>query len=221
LADVNELDVLHIPPAWPLAAAAVDRLPCGELGVPDLDDDPCWRLVAAFLVECRHAQTRRAYSTEFDRTVSLVIPQYCRGPSLRLPTSRSDLRAFKNTQRIQAMLRFMTQRAKATMLTIGIVAMVAADAGVQSRAVDTLSVLAAIVFAALLVREAVIVLVRHLRRATATAAAILRSGGFVLLWRNVGDAGTETDVRRPDSIREVLRTGGFSLFRRVDDGLDA
>ena len=60
--DVDELTVLRIPPAPALSAAAVDRLPRGELGVPELDDDPYWRLVAAFLVECRRAQTRRASS---------------------------------------------------------------------------------------------------------------------------------------------------------------
>ena len=62
--DVDELDVLRIPPAPALPAAAVDRLPRGELGVPELDEDPYWRLVAAFLVECRRAQTRRAYFTD-------------------------------------------------------------------------------------------------------------------------------------------------------------
>ena len=62
--DVDELDVVRIPPAPPLPAAAVDRLPRGELGVPELDEDPYWRLVAAFLVECRRAQTRRAYFTD-------------------------------------------------------------------------------------------------------------------------------------------------------------
>jgi hypothetical protein len=36
----------------------------GELGVAGLDEDPFWRLVAAFLVECRRAQTRRAYFTD-------------------------------------------------------------------------------------------------------------------------------------------------------------
>ena len=62
--DVDELDVLRIPPAPPLPAAAVDRLPRGELGVPELDEDPYWRLAAAFLVECRRAQTQRAYFTD-------------------------------------------------------------------------------------------------------------------------------------------------------------
>jgi len=47
-----------------LPAAAVDRLPRGELGVPELDEDPFWRLASAFLVECRRAQTRRAYFTD-------------------------------------------------------------------------------------------------------------------------------------------------------------
>jgi site-specific recombinase XerD len=62
--DVDELDVLGIPSAPALPAAAIDRLPRGELGVPELDEDPYWRLVAAFLVECRRAQTRRAYFTD-------------------------------------------------------------------------------------------------------------------------------------------------------------
>jgi site-specific recombinase XerD len=53
---------LAVAPALP--AAAVDRLPRGELGVPEVDEDPFWRLVAAFLVECRRAQTRRAYFTD-------------------------------------------------------------------------------------------------------------------------------------------------------------
>jgi site-specific recombinase XerD len=62
--DVDQLDVVRIPPAPVLPGAAVDRLPRGELGVPELDEDPFWRLVAAFLVECRRAQTRRAYFTD-------------------------------------------------------------------------------------------------------------------------------------------------------------
>ena len=62
--DVDELNVLRIPPAPALPTAAVARLPRGELGVPELDDDPFWRLVAAFLIECRRAQTRRAYFTD-------------------------------------------------------------------------------------------------------------------------------------------------------------
>ena len=51
--------VLPAPPELP--AAAVERLLRGELGIPELDADPFWRLVAAFLVECRREQTRRAY----------------------------------------------------------------------------------------------------------------------------------------------------------------
>jgi integrase/recombinase XerD len=62
--EIAELDAFHPPPAPALPAAAVARLPRGELGVPELDDDPYWRLVAAFLVECRRAQTRRAYFTD-------------------------------------------------------------------------------------------------------------------------------------------------------------
>ena len=62
--DVDELNVQRIPPAPALPTAAVARLPRGELGVPELDDDPFWRLVAAFLIECRRAQTRRAYFTD-------------------------------------------------------------------------------------------------------------------------------------------------------------
>ncbi|MEA2188305.1 MAG: integrase/recombinase XerD [Solirubrobacteraceae bacterium] len=60
--DVGKLAVIVAAPALP--AAAVDRLPRGELGVPELDDDPFWRLASAFLVECRRAQTRRAYFTD-------------------------------------------------------------------------------------------------------------------------------------------------------------
>ena len=60
---VDELAVIAVAaPALP--AAAVDRLPRGELGVPELDEDPFWRLASAFLVECRRAQTRRAYFTD-------------------------------------------------------------------------------------------------------------------------------------------------------------
>ena len=65
--DAGELGVIALPavPAAPaLPAAAVDRLPRGELGIPELDEDPFWRLVAAFLVECRRPQTRRAYFTD-------------------------------------------------------------------------------------------------------------------------------------------------------------
>jgi site-specific recombinase XerD len=62
--NANELDVLRIPPAPALPAAAVDRLPRGQLGIPNPDEDPFWRLVAAFLVECRRAQTRRAYFSD-------------------------------------------------------------------------------------------------------------------------------------------------------------
>src|SRR4051794_18924012 len=50
---------LPAPPELP--AAAVERLPRVELGIPELDDDPFWRLVAAFLIEQRREQTRRAY----------------------------------------------------------------------------------------------------------------------------------------------------------------
>lgn len=38
--DIDELDVLRIPPAPALPTAAVDGLPRGELGVPELDEDP-------------------------------------------------------------------------------------------------------------------------------------------------------------------------------------
>jgi hypothetical protein len=55
---------LRIPPAPALPAAAVDRLPLAELGIPELDEDPYWRLVGAFLGHCRRAQTRRAYFTD-------------------------------------------------------------------------------------------------------------------------------------------------------------
>jgi integrase/recombinase XerD len=59
--EASELDVLG-PAAVPaLPAAAVDRLPRGELGIREVDEDPFWRLVAAFLVDCRREQTRRAY----------------------------------------------------------------------------------------------------------------------------------------------------------------
>jgi hypothetical protein len=60
---VGELAVIAVA-APVLPTAAVDRLPRGELGVAGLDEDPFWRLVAAFLVECRRAQTRRAYFTD-------------------------------------------------------------------------------------------------------------------------------------------------------------
>jgi integrase/recombinase XerD len=59
--DLEQRDVFLMPPAPALPTVAVDRLPRGELGVDELDADPFWRLVAAFLVECRRAQTRRAY----------------------------------------------------------------------------------------------------------------------------------------------------------------
>jgi integrase/recombinase XerD len=58
---VTETSLIHLPAEPALPASAVDRLPRGELGVPELDQDPYWRLVAAFLVECRRQQTRRAY----------------------------------------------------------------------------------------------------------------------------------------------------------------
>src|SRR5664280_1923610 len=44
----------------PDASAALDRLPSGALGVPELESDPAWRLAAAFLVGFR-GHTRRAY----------------------------------------------------------------------------------------------------------------------------------------------------------------
>jgi len=47
-------DVVHHSPS------ALDRLPVGALGVPELDGDPAWRLAAAFLVGFR-GHTRRAY----------------------------------------------------------------------------------------------------------------------------------------------------------------
>jgi integrase/recombinase XerD len=58
------LQPLRLTDAPALPATAVDRLPRGELGVAEFDEDPYWRLVAAFLVECRRAQTRRAYFTD-------------------------------------------------------------------------------------------------------------------------------------------------------------
>ena len=66
VSEASELDVVPAAAAPPapapeLPAAAVERLPRGELGVPELDADPFWRLVAAFLVDCRREQTRRAY----------------------------------------------------------------------------------------------------------------------------------------------------------------
>ncbi len=60
----SRLPALRLLPAPRLsaaAAAAVDELPLGELGIPELDEDPFWRLVAAFLVEFDRSQTRRAY----------------------------------------------------------------------------------------------------------------------------------------------------------------
>ena len=63
--DVDVVGPVGAPAALPaspeLPAAAVERLPRGELGIPELDEDPFWRLVAAFLVEQRREQTRRAY----------------------------------------------------------------------------------------------------------------------------------------------------------------
>lgn len=63
--DVDVVGPVGAPAALPappeLPAAAVERLPRGELGIPELDDDPFWRLVAAFLIEQRREQTRRAY----------------------------------------------------------------------------------------------------------------------------------------------------------------
>ena len=41
-------------------ASALDRLPHQALGIPELDEDPAWRLAAAFLVGFR-GHTRRAY----------------------------------------------------------------------------------------------------------------------------------------------------------------
>ena len=61
VSEARELDVLRPAAAPALPAAAVERLPRGELGIPELDDDPFWRLAAAFLVDCRREQTRRAY----------------------------------------------------------------------------------------------------------------------------------------------------------------
>jgi integrase/recombinase XerD len=67
VSEAGELDAVPpaAPPALPAApelpTAAVERLPRSELGIPELDQDPFWRLVAAFLVECRREQTRRAY----------------------------------------------------------------------------------------------------------------------------------------------------------------
>jgi site-specific recombinase XerD len=62
--DYGALEPLRLPLAPALPAAAVERLPRGELGGPELDEDPFWRLVAAFLVECMRPQTRRAYFTD-------------------------------------------------------------------------------------------------------------------------------------------------------------
>jgi integrase/recombinase XerD len=62
--EVDALQPLRLPDAPALPPTAVDRLPRGEFGVPELEEDPYWRLAAAFLVECRRAQTRRAYFTE-------------------------------------------------------------------------------------------------------------------------------------------------------------
>lgn len=60
-ADDLDLGILRPALAPALPAAAVDRLPRGELGIPELDEDPFWRLASAFLVDCRRQQTRRAY----------------------------------------------------------------------------------------------------------------------------------------------------------------
>jgi hypothetical protein len=64
VSEIAQRDVFCMPAAPALPVAAVDRLPHGELGVDELDQDPFWRVVAAFLVECRRAQTRRAYFTD-------------------------------------------------------------------------------------------------------------------------------------------------------------
>src|SRR6266536_2303787 len=64
VSEASELEVEVVTPAAAplvLPAAAVARLPRGELGIPELDTDPFWRLVAAFLIEQRREQTRRAY----------------------------------------------------------------------------------------------------------------------------------------------------------------
>ena len=61
MSELAPIDLHTAPPAPALPAAAVERLPRGELGDAALDEDPFWRLVAAFLVDCRRAQTRRAY----------------------------------------------------------------------------------------------------------------------------------------------------------------
>ncbi len=63
-APVGQLPALRVMPAptlSPAAAAAVEQLPRGELGDVALDEDPFWRLVAAFLIEFDRQQTRRAY----------------------------------------------------------------------------------------------------------------------------------------------------------------
>src|SRR5918997_2302854 len=64
VSELAQRDVFRMPAAPALPGAAVARLPRGEFGVDELDADPFWRLVAAFLVECRRAQTRRAYFTD-------------------------------------------------------------------------------------------------------------------------------------------------------------
>jgi hypothetical protein len=55
--EIDAIEPLRLPVA-PALPTAADRLPRGELGVSELDEDPFWRLVAAFLVECRRQQTR-------------------------------------------------------------------------------------------------------------------------------------------------------------------
>jgi integrase/recombinase XerD len=56
-------EITRLQPSPAALDVALDRLPNGTLGVPELDSDPAWRLAAAFLVGFR-GHTRRAYFSD-------------------------------------------------------------------------------------------------------------------------------------------------------------
>jgi hypothetical protein len=80
---------LALPAAPQLPAGAVERLPRSELGIADLDADPFWRLVAAFLVECRREQTRRAYFNDLRAWYAWASLAYAPTPSRRSRRARA------------------------------------------------------------------------------------------------------------------------------------